>query len=89
MSPDTPLKTIEGACPNCGPSRIDVSSEGSSYFIGLTTPNWYCIDWFGRCCRCHTYLETSLERDDEAGSLEWTLVDEAIVEFRLGGPSST
>jgi hypothetical protein len=63
--------------------------EGSSHFIGISTPNWSCDYWAGRCCKCHACLETNLDGDQLATTLEWTTVDEEKLAFLLGDLSPT
>ena len=87
MPHQKPQRTISGACPACGPSRISVLLEGSSYFIGISTPNWWCTVWHGRCCNCHAYVEVRFEDEQKSDKLEWTLMDEEAIDF-LFGPSS-
>jgi hypothetical protein len=83
MPHQKPLRIVSGCCPACGPSRISVFLEGASHFIGLSTPNWSCSDWKGRCCNCHSYLEACFEDEKEAEKLHWTLIDEEAIDFLL------
>jgi hypothetical protein len=89
MSHHTPQRTIKGTCPSCGPSRINVVLESSSYFSGITTPNWSCATWIGQCCKCQSYLESDVDDEQEIETLEWTPIDEEKVEFLFGGSSTT
>jgi hypothetical protein len=84
-----PEKTVEGRCPNCGKSRIEIVLEGSSKFIMLSGPGLYCTTRMGRCCGCHFYLETNFTDDDIIAELEWDFVDKEKVEFLLGSPLPT
>jgi hypothetical protein len=86
MSEMYPQRRVRGYCPNCGPSWITVLEEGASYFIGLSTPNWYCTHWVGQCSDCHAYLETSFDDDRTDKKQEWTLVDDEKIEFLFGNP---
>jgi hypothetical protein len=84
MSHQKPQRIVSGSCPTCGASRIDVLLEGNSYFIGLSTPNWWCTVWHGRCCNCHAYLETFFDDEQEAEKLDWTRMDDEVIDFLFG-----
>jgi hypothetical protein len=84
MCHQNPQRIITAVCPNCGPSQISVVLEGSSGFIGFSASNRSCGYWAGRCCKCHASLETPLDGDQLALTLEWTPVDEEKLAFLLG-----
>jgi hypothetical protein len=87
LSDQNPQRIIGAVCPNCGPSRIRVVLEGAADFVRITSPRWSSDYWAGRCCKCHAPLETHLDNDQLAATLEWTTVDEKELEFLLGGSS--
>src|SRR5262249_41127941 len=91
MPRENPAKEISGVCPNCGPSRIRVLLESSSYFTGISTPNWSCLNWHGQCCSCHSYIEISFDTEEDVGKQKWTPMDDDKVAFLLGDspPSQT
>jgi hypothetical protein len=88
QSDQNPQKMISTVCPNCGPSRIRVVLEGAADFIRISRPNWSSDYWAGRCCKCGACVETHLESDQLAATLEWTTVDEEKLELLLGNSST-
>ena len=89
MSDQIPQRTLKGVCPNCGPTQIDVVLEGSSHFNGISTPNWWCVNWIGWCCKCRVCLEAYLDDGKEVATLEWIAVDDEKVDFLFGDSSPT
>ncbi len=77
-------RTIEGVCPNCGPTQIDVVLQGSSYFSGISTPNWSCMVWVGWCRKCRSCVEADFDDGADIETLEWEAVDEEKSEFLFG-----
>jgi hypothetical protein len=68
---------IDGTCPNCGPTRMDLLASG--LWDGWSGPELFPasgVCYTGRCQKCGTILETLLVSDEESKSAEWSPVDE-------------
>ena len=81
--------SIDGVCPNCGTTRMDLLTSG--LWDGWSGPDLLpasSVRYTGRCQRCGAILETLLAGDEEPNSAPWSPVDvdhlEAI-EWVLGG----
>jgi hypothetical protein len=72
-----PFDTIDGICPDCGLTRMDLL--GSGLWDGWSGPELLPasgVCYTGRCQRCGAILETLLEGDEEPNSVIWAAVDD-------------
>ena len=80
---------IDGVCPNCGLTRMDLL--GSGLWDGWSGPDLLPasgVCYTGRCQKCGAILETLLAGDEEPNSAPWSPVDEdklQAIEWVLGG----
>jgi hypothetical protein len=73
--------TIDGICPACGPTRMDLLTSG--LWDGWSGPELLPasgVCYTGRCQRCRAILETLLVGDEEPSSVEWDPVDDERLE---------
>ena len=83
------LDNIDGVCPNCGPTCMDLISSG--LWDGWSGPELLPasgVCYTGRCQRCGAILEILLVGDEEASSVKWAPVDDEhleLVEWVLSG----
>ena len=80
---------IDGVCPNCGLTRMDLL--GSGLWDGWSGPDLLPasgVCYTGRCQKCGAILETLLADDEEPNSAQWSPVDEdhlEAIEWVIGG----